>query len=102
MRVALFVEVDGAGDEAVVVHFNAMDVGVRADFAAAGFLRHADGGGEGAGLCADFAAEGQAEAAIDAGASPRTRLRKARHARGDGMPAELAPGAFKNYPPPRH
>ncbi len=97
MRVALFVEVDGAADAAVVVHFDAMDVGVRADFAAAGFLRHADGGGEGAGLCADFAAEGQAEAAIDAGASPRARLRKDGHGRGEGMPAELARGAFKNY-----
>src|SRR5216683_2316119 len=88
---------NGAADATVAVHFNAMDVGVRADFAAAGFLRHADGGGEGAGFCADFAAERQAEAAIDAGASPRARLRKDGHGRGEGMPAELARGAFKNY-----
>src|SRR5713226_10289680 len=69
VRVALFVEVDGTGDAAVVVHFDAMDVGVGANLAAAGFLGHANGGGQRAGFCADFAAEREAETAIDAGAA---------------------------------
>src|ERR1700676_2265938 len=72
VSVALFVEVGGAGDAAVVVHLNAMDVGVGADLAAAGFLGDGNGGGEGAGLGADFAAEGEAEATIDAGAAAGT------------------------------
>src|SRR5712664_39887 len=97
VRVALFVEVDRSGDAAVVVHFDAMDVGIGADFAAAGFFGHADGGGEGAGLCADFAAEGQAEAAIDAGAASGARLGKNSHGRGERMPAELARGTLENY-----
>src|SRR6266852_2404711 len=97
VRVALFVEVDRSGDAAVVVHFDAMDVGVGANFAAAGFFRYADGGGEGAGLCADFAAEGKAEAAIYAGAASGARLGKNGHRSGEGMPAELARGTLENY-----
>ena len=97
MGVALFVEIDGAGDAAVVVHFDAMDVRVGTDFAAAGFFRHADSSGEGARFCADLAAEGQAETAIDAGAASGAGLGKNRHRRGEGMPAELAGGALKNY-----
>src|SRR5260370_11960315 len=46
MRVAVFVEVDGAGYSAVVVHFDAMDVGVGADLAAPRLLPHANGGGQ--------------------------------------------------------
>src|SRR6266436_1344869 len=97
MRVALLVKVDRASHAAVVVHFDAMDVGVGANFAAAGFFRYADGGGEGAGLCADFAAEGQAEAAIYAGAASGARLGKNGHRSGEGMPAELARGTLENY-----
>src|SRR6266404_6131559 len=97
MSVALFVKVDGAGYAAVVVHLDAMDVGVGADLAAAGFFRHADSGGEGAGFCADFAAECQAETAIDTGAASRAGLGQNGHGRREGMPAELAGGALENY-----
>src|SRR5882762_1212499 len=45
MRVAMFIEVDGAGGAAVAIQFNAMDVGVRANFAAAGFFSYGNGGG---------------------------------------------------------
>src|ERR1700730_19269175 len=76
MRVAFFVEVNGAGDAAVAVQLDAMDVGVGANFAAAGFLGDGNGGGEGAGFGANFAAEGQAEAAVDAGAAAGTGLGK--------------------------
>src|ERR1700738_4611227 len=96
MGVALFVEIDGAGDAAVVVHFDAMDVRVGTDFAAAGFFRHADSSGEGARFCADLAAEGQAETAIDAGAASGAGLGKNRHRRGEGMPVGVAGGALKN------
>ncbi len=74
MRIALLVKVDRASHAAVVVHLDAMDVGLGANLAMAGFLRHADGGGEGAGFCADLAAEGEAEATIDAGAPSGARL----------------------------
>src|SRR5437879_11878114 len=68
MRVALFVEVDGAYGAAVAVRLNAMDVGGGPDFAAAGFFSHGNGGGQGAGFRADFATESETEAAIDASA----------------------------------
>src|SRR4029077_5704163 len=51
---------------------------------------------EGAGFCADFAAEGEAETAIDAGAASGTRLGKNGHGSGERMPAELAGGALEN------
>src|SRR5712671_7562268 len=38
MRVAMFVEIDGAGGAAVAIQFDAMDVGIGANFAAAGFF----------------------------------------------------------------
>src|SRR5712691_33151 len=97
MRVALLVEVDGAGDTAVAVQFDAMDVGVRADFAAPGFLCHANRGGEGTGFCAHFAAERLAEAAVDTGAASGARLRKNGHGRRERVPAEFARGALENY-----
>src|SRR5882762_3852279 len=73
VRVAMFVEVDSSGGAAVAIHFNAMDVGVRANFAAAGFFCYGNGSGKRTGLCADFAAESQAEAAVDAGAASSAR-----------------------------
>src|SRR6267154_4998380 len=97
MRVAMFVEIDGAGGAAVAIHFDAMDVGVRANFAATGFFGYGNGGGQRAGFCADFAAEGQAEAAVDAGAASSARLRQNGHGRGKRMPTKLASGTFKNY-----
>src|SRR6267154_2374234 len=45
MRVAMFVEIDGAGGAAVSIHFNAMDVGVGMNFAAAGLFGYRNGGG---------------------------------------------------------
>src|SRR5712671_7193387 len=45
MRVAMFVEVDGSGGAAVAIHFDAMDVGIGANFAAAGFFCYGNGGG---------------------------------------------------------
>src|ERR1700732_4247893 len=97
MRVALVVEINSAGDAAVAVHLNAMDVRVRTDFAASGFFRHADRRGERAGFCADFTAERQAEAAVDASAASRARLRKNGHRRGKRMPAKLPSRALENY-----
>src|SRR6267154_6255248 len=93
----MFIEVDSAGGAAVAIHFNAMDVGVRANFAAAGLFGYRNGSGKRTGFCADFAAEGQAEAAVDAGAASSARLRKNGHGRGEWMPTELASGALKNY-----
>src|SRR5712672_1825077 len=97
MLVAMFVEIDCAGGAAVAIHFNAVDVGIGPDFAAAGFFGYGNGGGKRTGLCADFAAEGQAEAAVDAGAASSARLRQNGHGRGERMPTELAGGALKNY-----
>src|SRR5882757_9514190 len=45
MRVAMFVEIDGAGGAAVAIHFNAVDVGIRANLAAAGLFGYGNGGG---------------------------------------------------------
>jgi len=39
MNIALPVEIEGAGGAAVLVSLDAMDVAVRANFAAAGFFR---------------------------------------------------------------
>src|SRR5580704_12320021 len=91
------VEINGAGGAAGGVKFDAMNVGIRADFAAAGFFGHANRGGEGAGCCADFATERQTEAAIDTSAASGARLGKYGHGRGKWMPAEFARGAFENY-----
>jgi len=64
------------------------------------FFGYGNGGGKRTGLCADFAAEGQAEAAVDAGAASSARLRKNGHGRGERMPAQLASGALKITPEP--
>src|SRR5712671_5001583 len=94
VRVAMFVEVDGAGGAAVAIHFNAMDVGVRANFAAAGFFGYGNSCGKRTRLCADFTAKGKTEAAVDAGAASSAGLRQNGHGRGKRMPAELASGAL--------
>src|SRR5580704_5483212 len=95
---ALRVEINGAGGAAGGVKFDAVNVRVRADFAAAGFFGHANRGGERAGFCADLATEPQAEAAIDTSAASGARFGKDGHGRGKWMPTELARGAFENYP----
>src|SRR6266404_2597112 len=46
MRVAMFVEIDGSGCAAVAIHFNAMDVGIGANFAAAGFFGYGNSCGK--------------------------------------------------------
>src|SRR5580693_5945514 len=46
LRVAFFIEIDGAGRATVGVRFDAMDIRIGANFAAAGFLRCSDGGGK--------------------------------------------------------
>src|SRR5258706_11630619 len=45
VRVAMFVEVDGAGGAAVAIPFNAMDVGIGTNLAAAGLFGYGNGGG---------------------------------------------------------
>src|SRR5713101_5197217 len=57
VSVALGVEIDGANGAAVFVGFDAMNVAVRANLAAAGFFRHRNNAGERRGFSADFAAE---------------------------------------------
>src|SRR5438876_9600117 len=88
MRVALFIEVDGAGCAAMGVRFDAMHVGVETNLAAAGALRHSNGGGQRTGFRADFAAEGETKTTIDASASSRSRLRKNRHGCRERMRSE--------------
>src|SRR5208283_6087064 len=97
MRIFLLVEIDSASEAARTVHFQAMNVGIRANLAAAGALGHRDDAGERTGFCADFASEAPAKAAADASAASGTRLRKNCHRRGKRMPAQLASGAFKNH-----
>src|SRR5580704_9444311 len=57
LNVPLCVEINGSGGAAVVVELDAVNVRIRADFAAAGFFGHADGGGQRTGFCSDFAGE---------------------------------------------
>src|SRR5882724_9431925 len=97
MRGFLFVEIESAGGAASGVEFDFVDVGVGANFAATGFFGGRNGGGERSGLRTDFTSETQAEAAVDAGAAARTRLRKNGQRRGEGMPAEFASAAFEDH-----
>src|SRR5215467_15536942 len=62
----------------------------------AGFFRGANSIDQRTGLGADFAAEAETEAAIDARAATGARLRKNGHGRGERMPTEFASRAFKN------
>src|ERR1700731_4018537 len=97
MRVALLVEVHGTDRAAAGIRFDAMHVGVGTNLAAAGALRHSNGGGERTGLGAHFAAEAEPETTIDASASSRSRLRKYHHWCREWMPAKLARGPLENY-----
>src|SRR5215472_19189405 len=92
----VFVEVGCTDDAAVRAGFDAMNVAVGTDFAAAGFFRHANDCCERAGFGADFAAETFAEAALDARTATRARPGKNRHRRGEWMPTELARSSFEN------
>src|SRR5215470_15604248 len=96
MRVLLVVEIDSAGDVARTVHFEAINVGIRANFTAPGTLGNRDNTRKGAGLCADFATETITKATVDTSAASGTRLRKNCHWRGKGIPAEFASSAFEN------
>src|SRR5579859_905022 len=96
MRHAVFIEIDGADGPPLCVGLNAMNVAIGADFTAAGFFRHADDCCKRAGLSADFAPKAFAEAALDTRTAAGAWLRKNRHRRGEGMPAELARGALEN------
>src|ERR1700752_2449220 len=53
MGVALLVEVDSTDGAAVSVGFNAMDVGIWSDFAAASFFSHANGSSQRTGFGAN-------------------------------------------------
>src|SRR2546421_11560505 len=97
MHVVLFIEVDGAGYPAIGVRFDAMHVGVGTNLAAAGALRHSNGGGQRTGFRADFATEGEAKTTIDASASSGSRLRKNRNGCRERMPAQLARGTLENH-----
>src|SRR5215469_8976966 len=96
MHSAALVEVGCANYPAVCVGFDAMNVAVGTDFAAAGFFRHANDCCERAGLGADFAAETFAEAALDTSTAPRARLGKDGHRGGKRMPTEFARRSFEN------
>src|SRR5690348_12438673 len=98
MRVAFFIEVDGPSGAPVGVHFDAMNVGIGADFTAAGALGDANGGNERTGFGADFATEAETKATLDTSAAPRTGLGKNGHGSWERMPAELARGTFKEHP----
>src|SRR5271167_1310146 len=57
LDVALRVEINSARSAAIGVEFDAVNVGVRTNFAAAGFFCHANSGGERAGFSSYFAGE---------------------------------------------
>src|SRR5713226_3981901 len=97
MSVLLLVEINGPSGAATTVQLYAMDVGVRPNLAAAGALSKRDHTREGAGFRANFTTKAPAKAAVHARAASGTRLRKNRHRRGKGVPAELACGAFENH-----
>src|SRR5437899_11691470 len=97
MGVALGIEIDGADGAAVFIGLDATDVTVGADLTAAGFFGHGNHAGERSGLCADFASESEAEAAIHAGGAAGARLGQNRHRRGIRVIAELAAAAFENH-----
>src|SRR5712671_7710183 len=97
MRVAFLIEVDGAGRSPIDIRLDSMHIGVGSNLAAAGALRHSNGRSERTGLRANFAAKAQTEAAIDASASPRTRLRINCHGCRERMPAKLPRGALEYH-----
>src|SRR2546425_10701218 len=74
VRVAFLVEVDRADGAAIRIRFDAMDIGIGANFAPAGLLRHSNSGRQRARFSADLATKCQTETAIDASASSGARL----------------------------
>src|SRR5260370_885502 len=97
MRVALLIEANDASRAPIGIRFDAMDIRIGTNFAAARLLRYSNDRSQGARFGADFAPEAKTEAAIDASASSRARLRINRHRRGEWMPPQLPPGAFENH-----
>src|SRR5436309_625056 len=97
MRVALLVEIHRAGNPSIAIRLHAMHIGVGANLTTPGALGDRNCRGKRTRFCADFAAEGQAESAVYAGAASRARLRKNRHRRRERMPAHLARGTFEDY-----
>src|ERR1700694_494125 len=96
MRITLLIDVGGADGPSAGIGFNAMDIRIWTNLAAASTLRHSNGGSKRTGFGPHFAAEAETEDAIDASASPGTRLRQNRHGRRERMPAQLARGTLKN------
>src|SRR6267143_3064546 len=96
MSVPLPIEIESPGGAAITVQLDAMDIGIRANFTAAGAFGHTDYGSERAGLRADFAAEAPTKAAIDTSAAAGAQLRKDGHRRRERIPAKFAGRALEN------
>src|SRR5579871_1314383 len=95
MNVLFFVEVNGTDCAATGIQLDFMNITVRADFAAAGFLRDRYHRSERAGFRFYLATKAETEAAIDAGAAPRAGLRQNCHRRREWIKTNLARGALK-------